>query len=68
MKQHQPALHCLPGLASTKKKEKEKRKRKKKEKQNSLPLLTSLFACIFSLIAIAILKHKHLLKAKFSFH
>jgi hypothetical protein len=40
---------------------KKERKKEKREKQNSIPLLTSLFSCIFSLIAIAILKHKHLL-------
>jgi hypothetical protein len=59
MKQHQSALTGLTRLLKKKRKE----KNKKKEKQNSLPLLTSLFSRISSLIAIAILKHKHLLKA-----
>jgi hypothetical protein len=49
MKQDQPALS-----RRTRRVENKKKKQKKNKKQNSLPLLTSLFSCIFSLIAIAI--------------
>jgi hypothetical protein len=63
VKQHQPALSRLSGLV--KKKEREKNKKKPTKQTFSL---TSLFSCIFSLIAIAILIHKPLLQTKsFSF-
>jgi hypothetical protein len=50
MKQHQPALRCLTRLV------KKQEKKKTKTKKNFLLPLTSLFSCIFSLIAIAILQ------------
>jgi hypothetical protein len=49
VKQHEPALSRLSGLV------KKKEEKKKKRRKVFFSLLTSLFSCIFSLIAIAIL-------------
>jgi hypothetical protein len=58
VKQHQSALSCLSGLVKKEKqKEKQKQKRRTKARKVFFSPLTSLFSRIFSLIAIAILKH-----------